>query len=575
MHSLTLGSLLLTDSLPDEDHGFVFNVVAEGTSFGVAKGVQEIVRTLLADGDKVRITRYGNREVTFRVQIQGPSLGATAEGEKALRRQLGTVNTLTWQAPDVLAFPTVFDVVTSEMSQVFNDLDESMRRLRTFEVTLTCRPWARSATLTTYPAVETTTSTPTVIDDCSSATGWTATIDGVEVTPSVVTGSVRAQDMTFPKSVQMRRGGTVAFGSQRYLIVEVSTNSRSMDAYAQVGATAKKLPQMGAKLLSSGWLQYVFDTAGATVSSLTFVVAGLVYGDKGAPTRLWINDVSRATTPPQTSPRQLTRVLTPGGTERTPASIHVSSGTSGTGLGLTIVHTSPETDSGYSPSLRRWRVSGNAVTAASDTFSGFYEPIHASPVVFEVPAKALPEGPYVLPAALKTDTVGTYVIKCTAETILPSGAAGTEPFVRRKAVQFFTTGWHFASLCSLTLPTMRGNDGSLVRISIQFEGPQPPTIILDDAWAFRTDDDCALTVVNSTPQHLWIDSPGVSTDSAEVAVSTLSDRSDQWHPGASLRSTGSHYLTTGGTALFVASRDFDNPMSEGFGYDCYHSNAAS
>lgn len=562
----TLGDLELTD--------YPYSVEFGG-DHGAPETVMALVQSMMADGDITSVDRYGNREVSIVVLVEGADLLAVADAEAALRRECARPrNALTFDPGDGFAPPTVFDVLAVEMRHARDDSHE-MHLLRRWEITLTCEPFARSLDPVTIPAMVTTASTPTLIDDCSSAAGWTATVDGIAATPTASGGAVSAEDSTSPKVVQMSRSGSVVFGASRYLIVEAATNSVRMAAFALVSDTAVQFPLVGARLLPSGWIEFVYDTAGATSTTITFVVSGDVYGSTNLPTSLAINGVWKAITPPQNSPRQLSRVIIPGGTERTPASIHVSSNGSSAPLGMTIVHTSPETGSGYSPPLRRWRVSGNAITAGPDTFSGSYEQIHGNAVVFEVPNSAIPEGEYALCVALKTDTVGTHLIHWSAQTRLDSSTYGTAAFEGATPVQFFTTtDWHFASLTPLSLPTMKGNAGSFVRIAIQYQG-SGPTIIYDDAWPFRVGDDCALSVINAVPPHLWLDSPGVRSEQPEVSVGSAANRSDAWHPGLALFSTGVHMLHPDGTALFTAARDFDNASAEAEFYRRWHSSAAT
>ena len=54
-HALSLGSIRLTSSLPDPEHGFWFETYSEGTSFGSSDAVTSVVQTMLADGDLVKI----------------------------------------------------------------------------------------------------------------------------------------------------------------------------------------------------------------------------------------------------------------------------------------------------------------------------------------------------------------------------------------------------------------------------------------------------------------------------------------------------------------------------------------
>ena len=94
---------------------------------------------------------------------------------------------------------------------------------------------------------------------------------------------------------------------------------------------------------------------------------------------------------------------------------------------------------------------------------------------------------------------------------------------------------------------------------------------LDEAWLFREDDDCALSIVDTARSNLWLDSPGVS-DSVET-VWVGDDSQTRVHPGEGLIAQGRHVLSPGGTAVFTASLT-DNPASDATFYRRWHSNAA-
>lgn len=575
-HSLTLGSLLLTDPLPDDDHGYTFSVLAEGAGFGVAQGVREVVTSLLADGDIVRTTRFGNREVSFAVQIEGPTLGALAHGEAALRAELGRRNTLTWQAPDVLSVPTVFDVVDSEMQQTFDDLDE-LRRKRTFVVSLTCSPWARSADLVTVDALSVGASTVS-IDDGTSAAGWTGSYEG---SPAVVStaweaGSVGVAELddavTAPDTWTMTRTGAVDFTSTPYLVVEVRTLASDAAPPINVSASADVAPL---SLLSvrreagSAYYEMIFDLRGTgATSALTFTHTSRV-GDPWS--GMFIRQLSRTSEPPGITARQQARIVDVGGTERTPASIHVQTA-SGTGsLGQCIVHTCPEDGSGYSPPLQRWRTVGQTRTPDATAFSGTYESINTTSWIAEVPTSALPEGGYVLMARLRAQTAATVTVTWSTSTIFPD-ATTQEGFTVGTVQHTFDAGnvWNLVKMDALTLPSVRTKAGK-VQIALQVAAASP-VVTLDEAWLFREDDDCALTIVETARPHLWLDSPDFDSPVPRVWIGDGS--TTKVHPGVGLKAMGSHVLSPEGTAVFTAALT-DNPSTDATFYRRWHSNAAS
>lgn len=551
---------------------YPYSVDADSTvDIGEPEMIVESITSQLADGEIEREVRHGNRTYVLTVYIEGPTLGDVAESAAELRRALRRRGALLTHDPgDGLTPASVYEISTARLTPERNDTHES-HLLRKFTITLTCAPFARSATETVVAAMPTAATTPTLIDNCSSATGWTATVNGVASAPTVISGSLRAQDSTEPKSVVMRRDESVVFGSQRYLIAEVLTNQWPVAAFAKMPSGARELPRISSRLLPSGWTQCVFDTDGETAADLSFAVSSPVRSS--APLWLWVNDVSKATTPPQTSPRQVTRGIVPDGTERTPVSLHVSSANGTDPLDVVVVHTCPEDGSGYAPSMRRWRVSGNTVTTTFDAMSGAYEPIHPNPFRAEVPNMALPEGGYIIAARMSTDTPGTHRVAWSASTIAPFGGANLVGEI--EDVTFFNANqWIIAPLAFVSLPTIATTGtGVVTRIDVQrYSGTA--LINVDEVFLFRAEDDCALTIVGGVPAHVWLDAAGAGDTEPMVWLSGTGSRDNMRHPADTLLAGDSHILHPEGTAVFVAAVS-DNPAVEARFHARHHSNAAS
>lgn len=547
----------------------------DGVAIGEPELIVEEIPADLADGEDVRGIRHGNRTYVIPVFIEGPTLGDLAVSEARLRHQLNRASRggleLLHDPGDGLVPASVYPVHLATMTPERSDKHES-HLIRRWVLTLTCSPFAQSADPVTVEAMPIAATVPTLIDDCSSTAGWTATVDGVGTAPTVAGGALSAEDSTSPKMVQLRRAGEVVFGSQRYLIAEVETNASALVLYAAVAGKSVQFLPTATRRLSSGWVQYVFDTSGATVSDMTFVVEGEPIGLLSPPARLRINNLSMAASAPQVSPRQTARIIVPGGTERTPASIHVMSDDGSSPNGMTIVHTSPARPDGFSPDLTRWRVSGNTSTPNTNTFSGKTEPIHPSPFVSRLPVQSVAMGGYLLCAAMKSSVVGTFPINWAVDTIVAGSPQGQVTDFEQ--VQFYAADeWQFCSIALETLPTVQSADGE-VSVVLWYQGAAA-TITLDEAWLFPVDDDSALTVVNAASAHLWLDSPSVTTGSQpRVWTGNAADRSDARHPGAYLFAPGNHVLHSEGTTVFVGTRGADNPAVDSTHYMRWHSNAA-
>lgn len=583
-HSLALGGLTLTGdkSFADPTHGFWFEVAAEGTEFGQPEAVARIITSLLTDGAIVSYDRDDNRTIPVRVRVNGPTLAAVAHGEAALRQESKRRNELTWQPPDTFAPPSVFETFPSSMSRQSDgdwDLDELVRRSRTFGLSLTCSPFARSLEPTTVEALVAG-STTIVVDTCDSATNWTGFRNGFPYAASAAweAGSVGVAELedaiTSPETWTLTRASAVDFTSTPYLKIEVRTiasdvgQPMNVAAYAGSVTPANLLPVMSVRRLAGGaYFEVVYDATGrGSVSALTFNHVS----PPGHPWQgLFIRSLARTDVTPGTTSRQQTRVIEVGGTERTPASIHVQSVGAELPLTQAIVHTCPGDGSGYSPPLRRWRISGGSTPIASaPAFSGFYESIVGTGITCDTPTSALPEGGYVLAAYMRSTAATTVSVAWSTSTIFPGGTREEGFTVGSELVTFPDDGWHIVPLATLSLPSVRTKAGK-VRTIIQVPSSST-TIFLDDAWLFRTDKDCALTVLTSPHPHLWINSAGVD---APVPTAWVGDGVDvRVHPGTGLQAMGTHILSPEGTAIFTAT--LVPPMTDATFYRRWHSNAA-
>lgn len=579
-HQLTLGSLLLTDSLPHEDHGYVFNVLADGVSRGVAKGVQEVVRSLLADGDLVRITRYGNREVSFDVQVTGPSLASLSEAEAALRRELGIGNALTWEAPDYLAAATVFDVVTSEMEERFNDLDE-LRNTRTFTVTLTCAPFARSADLTTVAALDIPPVTPTTatITNADTTAGFTASktvtsfgSGGTAVTQFPVTvtdeGSyVRAAASDSYVSVSISYAtSAVSMASTKYLSVEMSGSAPSTFTLTVGGVTKVYAPVL-TRANTGGTTLYVFDTAGGSFTG--FAASTPTIGGAGT-VGINVHDISRTDTLPQVSPRQSTRVIEVGGTERAPASLHAY--TSSGFLGNTILHTTPFDASGYTPDLSRWRHTGNTPVAnvSSRKITGTWEPLQPNPLVARLLSSQLPRGDYILMAAIKSSLTGERAISWAVKSLLVSSVVGN---VTGTAYYNFPVAdrLEYVPLGVLSAPVVRSE--GFLETEVHLSNPSPGSVTLhaEEAWLFADGPDSALSIIGTDEAELWLETADMSSSVPRVWVGNSNGR---FHPNSRLMAHGDHRFSPGLVQVTSIS-DANDYLEVDLSYhEHWHSNAA-
>ncbi len=546
----------------------------------------EELESMWADGDMVSVSGYGNRTYSLTLYIEGASLGDVAEAEAALRRELRRRDLLLTHDPgDTLSVPSAYEVLTSHLA--FEREDRHERHvLRRFRLTLTCSPFARSVELTTVAALDNpAVITTATIDTCDSATGWTGTRGSRATVPAEgpstawEAGAVGIAELdehvTSPEFWTLTRTGSVDFTTTPYLVVEVRTLASDSGGPLQLGAWADgfQIPLVAMERMAddSTYFRVVWDVrARGVVTSLAFVHVSRP-GDVWQ--GLFIRHLSRTNVPPQVSPRQASRVLDVGGTERTPASIHVTTEAE-TSLGLTIIHTCPEDGSGYSPPLRRWRTAASTgpVTAQPTAFSLEEEPIShaAGGFVAEVPTSALPEGGYVLMAQVRIANVagGNATLFWSTSTIFPD-ATEQQGYTNGSTPLTFPNGdYMLVPVAALSLPSVRTSAGK-VQIALQ-ASIDNLAVYLDEAWLFRADDDCALTIAWTDRPHLWLDSPDVSSSVPRAWVGDGMDT--KVHPGDGLQAMGTHILN-GPTSVFTASQA-NAPLADATAYKRWLHNAA-
>ncbi|GHJ59127.1 hypothetical protein NOK12_16450 [Nocardioides sp. OK12] len=180
-----------------------FSTLADGFNLGSPEASRIIVSSLLRDGDDERIDRYGNRTITFDVQVHGTSAFDVGRGERALSLLVGKRTLLRWTPPGGMGSLTRFVVLTSEMAPLPDDLAElGDTPSRTWRLTLTCEPHGTSETPTSQTFAPSTVE-PTVQDNASTLARWSVVAgQGTLTTSTYGDGtSVRDQVMVVPGSL--------------------------------------------------------------------------------------------------------------------------------------------------------------------------------------------------------------------------------------------------------------------------------------------------------------------------------------------------------------------------------------
>lgn len=216
--------LVDADQLADQ-RPFWFSTIADGFNLGSPTASRIIVASLMRDGDDERIDRYGNRTITLDVQVHARTPHDLGLGEKALGRLVGTRTLLRWTPPGDVGSLTRFVVLTSEMVQVPNDLDEMREiRTRTWRLTLTCEPHGTSAAQVSQTFAPSTVE-PGVVDNASSLARWSADGAGLLSTSTYGDGtSIRDQVTVTPgslNSASIRYAGPAA-PSGNFIAIDVA-----------------------------------------------------------------------------------------------------------------------------------------------------------------------------------------------------------------------------------------------------------------------------------------------------------------------------------------------------------------
>lgn len=550
--TFTLGDLVLTD--------FPFSVEFGGEK-GSPESITDVVAALLSDGDLVVRTRAGNRALRYVVGVEGTDFLDLARNEALLVAECNKPRNLwTIDPGDGFGPPTAFETLPIDMTPIESD-DEHSALYHRWELSIPALPWGLSVSETIAEPVPSSVAplVESVLDDCSSLSGWTNA------------------ELASPAGIQPLNGlrplrtGVVDFSTLRFLRIRVSGTAYSDTP--SIYADGQVAPLVSSTLVAQSVRDFIYE-APAGLASASTLQFRLGFTDLLNPPA--ILSIIQASAPPVATRLQTNPVIPVGGTQRTPASLSVSSSS---GLGFTVVHTSPDDGNAYSPAMRPWRARGNTVVADSTCISGFREKIHPDVVAFEIPAANVPADGYTLGGWMKANATGSVRIFWATHTIVDGEIRGV---VLSDAPITFTAGvWQFVEFPELlTLPTVAVKSASdaLVHVSLQ-RNPDPLVTVeveLDELWLFREGEGSALTIIDTGDKtSLWVDS--ASSDSAvpEVWIGNSADQSDAHHPGGyRIIARGQHDFTPPASRVYVASSTGLDPVLRLTHHNRWHTNAA-
>lgn len=546
-HALTLGVLDLLGN--DHTPGWWVEVTGEDADFGNPESIIRTVLTFLMDGAIENTDSHGNREMTFKLKVEGTSSRNLALAEAAVVAETEKRNLLTWTPPDnsgdFAGTPCEFRVANSTLDFAFDDLGE-LNLERIYTLTIKALPFAFSqdlTTTTTTPPVATT-PTNTLVDNCSSTTGWSAASSSGTPTFGTSGGVITASE-TWPKGsaqrwIQVSRTGlSASMTSTPFVRIKMNYSISGGGDLSGLRMTTNINGPAELPVARDGDY-YWFVAPSSPLTDVVVAVFGKFPNGSGALT-LNIDEIYRTDTTSLSTiagQRQQFVALPIGGSVRTPGNLTVVSAASA--LGSVLVYTNRDI-SGFQPDLRRrLRVSGGVPAETTDTslVSQKSSPL-SSAHQFLIPD--VPPSEYVLYARLKHPSTGTYPV-AWASDIVPLSAPstpyqGTVGQSGTQSVSLTAGTWTIVPIAKMTLPPTTLADGG--EVSITLSGPA--SLLLDEAWIFDADNG------NLTQAELGSGTPAASGPYNELRLlaATLAATLDNPSPSAVVLGDGSNVIGAG------------------------------
>lgn len=553
--SLVLGDFYLHGGESDE---WTVDVIADGVDWGSPAGVDAAVQTLLQNSTLVTRERYDNREVTFKVRIRAADGVILAAAEAALFAELGKPNEMVWTPPAAYSPPTVFRVVMSDMEPDVDDLAE-LRCERTYSLHFVCEAFNRSVdeivTEAEFQPVDgggdPVAPIDTLVDDCSSSTGWSAVGAGQSV---VASGGVLNSDPA-SESPMLCRSGTVSMTGTDILVIDAKFGGKLSTVVPRVAldASPAKSPfAYGPSPYSSqGYTRYYYK---CTASSFSTLSVGS-FGREDSPGRLWLQEIRRQNTPPLSGTlRQKFFTVDVAGSAPSDGTLEVYHDSDA--LGVVMLYTWPQKGGqGFTPALRQFITTSGAATSDATLVSGARNSVTTSATNFAIPITQVAPGTYEFGAWLRRTATGTDYLRCDFGTKI--GSTSVE-FTSFDAPITFPTAntWAYHPLGRVQLPVNQTLPDSSAMLVVSLY-PAPSTtgsIDLDEAHLFNVESG-ALTVVDAdTSTRVWIRSATLDWPAPSVLRGTLADGTDAFGAGTSVSSWGTHRASPPAINVFAVTR---------------------
>jgi hypothetical protein len=530
MTALTFGTLPLLSSTPGA--AYTIQAASDGTDWGNPEAVVANVASMLMDGDRAEITRFGNRTATIKLRVTGATLDDVSAGEAAIMAEVNSGrNTLTWVPPGT-ATPSVFDVIYSNLPFNFDDYSENLPR-REFTLTLICLPFARRDTLSTVTATPASTPTVTPINDTTSTTNWSTTAAGGSVVDLGATGvrGTSAPSGTYRTYNDLRLSGmSASFTATDYLLIEWDTSvgwayEPTWSLTVVVGGVTSIRTLQAVETVSGERKKGYFNMPAGTLSQMTFKLS---YGNTPTSHTLDIYSVAKVNQLPYYgTPRQRSLVANVGGTARTTANVRVNLSASANFTRDFLLFTAP-VGKAISPPMRRYLFSSSAVTTDATLVSGASHTFGV-PSVYKIPAASIPPGTHLIVGFLKQGGGSvTPTLSWTASMEATFATTATDAS-DSKVVDFNTGGvgiWGAYALGVVDLPLIALPSMTDANVKLTFSSSTPGTVV-DEIWLFNLD----------TGDLTWLNDLNSPTGSRpeirgyEVRSASVDDPRPDWRVG--------------------------------------------
>lgn len=536
---LTFGELNLFGENEYNGREFTLHMQGDDYDFGAPQPFDVWIKTLLKDGSLVVTESHDNREVSLRVTLEAGDADALQAGEEALFLECSRPSTFEFTPPDEFAATTVFVVVTSHLVPVIEDDLDERRRIRVYGLTLVCEPWTRSVDEITEIATPTgvTTTVATVVDECTSLTGFT----GSHTMSVVASGNAVRTSRTHADSAAtfwILRTGSIVL-TQPYIRVKASTNPSGNPVWITIGGV-DYYP------VTSQSGNYWFEVPAGTYPSIKVSFAKPYTPPVGRPSTypdyLDVYAIHQTNNNRFGTRKELQQIIDIAGSARTPGNLTVSHDT--TGLGDVIIYTYPPDLVAYSPGLTQYRTAGGALTADTACVSGSREAISGNPT-YTIPQDQLPAGSYQVLARMRNSSTGWQTI--TIDTWVGSVLA---PQVSVKVNFPVANTWYIFPLDVIQLPPVRIRPGAAGDVNVKLSSPSA-TVLLDMPWIFHTEGEITIMAAGAE-LTAEVQSP------TPVDPGGMAYIGDKYPYGTALAALGRHDFLPPQTVVYVVTTDTED-----------------